>query len=255
VPVRPVTLAEQIAANRRHWDDRADVHAGSRYYDLASVAARGPAPIVGPDEAELGPVAGRTLLHLHCHIGTDTLRWAVLGATVTGVDLSPRSLAIARDLAARLGRPARFVEADVHDLPGLLDEEFDIVYASYGVICWVPDMTRWAAVAASLARPGGVVYLADGHPIDVALEPERFARHGYFDRGARRYQDERSYTDGETTIRRPVNYRWTHTLGDVVTALAAAGLRIEFLHEHPRPGDEAGTAPGLFSVMASRPHH
>jgi SAM-dependent methyltransferase len=172
---------------------------------------------------------------------------------VTGVDLSPRSLAIARDLAARLGLPARFVEADVGDLPGVLDERLDVVYASYGVICWVPDMTRWAAVAASFARPVGVVYLADGHPIDVALEPERFSRRGYFDRGARRYADERSYTDGEATIGPPVNYRWTHTLGDVVSALAAAGLRIEFLHEHPRIGDESAAVPSLFSVMASRP--
>lgn len=141
----------------------------------------------------------------------------------------------------------------MHDLPALLDERFDVVYASHGVICRVPDMTRWAAVAASFTRPGGVVYLADGHPIDVALEPERFGRRGYFDRGARRYEDERSYTDGEGTIARAVNYRWTHALGDVVTALAAAGLRIEFLHEHPRQDDEDGVVPGLFSVMARRP--
>lgn len=198
-------------------------------------------------------MAGRTLLHLHRHIATDTLRWVALGAEVTGVDLSPRSLDIARDLATRLGLAARFVEADVHALPAVLDERFDVVYASYGVICWVPDMTRWAAVAASFARPGGTVYLADGHPIDVALEPERLGRRGYFDRGARRYQDERSYSDGGGTIAHPLNHRWTHTLGDVVSAVAAAGLRIEFLHEHPRVGDEAAAVPGLFSLMASRP--
>lgn len=97
--------------------------------------AQGPKAIDGPDEDEVGPVDGRSLLHLHCHIGTDTLRWAALGADVTGVDLSPRSIEIASRLAADLGLQARFVAADVHDLPTILDERFDIVYASYGVIC------------------------------------------------------------------------------------------------------------------------
>lgn len=261
-------MADFLAVNRDHWDDRAEAHARSRYYDLAAVVAHGPARIAGPDEDEVGPVAGRSLLHLHCHIGTDSLRWAALGADVTGVDLSGRSVRIARDLAARLGLAAAFVEADVHDLPGLpglLDRRFDIVYASYGVICWVPDMDRWARVAAGFVRPGGFLYLAEGHPIDLFFDPGRFGRTGYFDRGPRRYVDHHSYTDGDDPLARPENYRWAHTLGDVVTAVARAGLRIEFLHEHPAPAgpggqDDAGRAerrrlvpagaPALFSLRA-----
>lgn len=260
-------VAAQILANREHWDDRADIHAASRYYGLESVLAQGPTPIAGPDEDEVGPVEGRSLLHLHCHIGTETLRWAALGADATGIDLSPRSIEIARSLAARLGLRARFIEADVYDLPTVLTDRFDIVYASYGVTCWVPDISRWAAIAGSLAKPGAFVYLADGHPFDVAFDPERFERSSYFDRGPRQFEDERTYTDGDQKIARPVNYRWTHTLGDIVTAFAAAGLRIDFLHEHPHipRDDDAATgaterrrtvptsAPALFSLKASKP--
>src|SRR5215475_13772302 len=206
-----------IAANREHWDDRAELHARSRYYDLDSLRARGPAPIAGPDEVEVGPVAGKTLVHLHCHIGTDTLRWAALGARVTGVDFSARSIEIVRALAAEAGLDSRFVESDVHDhdLAGTLGDRFDIVYASYGVICWVPDMARWARIAAGLFRPGGFVYLVEGHPIDVAFDPARFGRTGYLDPGPARFEDQRSYTDGDGPIARPVNHRWTHTLGDI----------------------------------------
>jgi hypothetical protein len=120
----------------------------------------------------------------------------------------------------------------------------------------VPDIARWAAVAAGFVKPGGFFYLAEGHPIDVAFDPARFARTSYFDSGPRRFLDERSYTDGDGTIARPANYRWAHTLGDVVTAIAQAGLRIEFLHEHPHvaPNDHLpASAPGLFSVRASKP--
>jgi SAM-dependent methyltransferase len=259
--------AARIAANREHWDARADVHARSRYYDLAGVRARGPAPIVGPDEAEVGPVAGKRLLHLQCHIGTDTLRWAALGATVTGVDLSPGSLAVARSLAADAGLAARFIEADIDDLPDVLDERFDVVYASYGVLCWVPDLPRWAAVAAAFVAPDGFAYLADGHPFDVAVDPGRFGRSGYFDRGPRRFEVDHSYVEATAPpITRPVGWQWFHPLGDVVNAFAATGLHVDFLHEHPHPArpDDAETgvldrrravppgAPGLFSLKASR---
>ena len=130
-------------------------------------------------------------------------------------------------------------------------------------------MSPWARVAAGFVRPGGFFYLAEGHPIDMFFDPDRFGRTGYFDRGPRRYVDRRSYTDGDDPIARPENYRWAHTLGDVVTAVAGAGLRIEFLHEHPLPaagsagGDDAGLAerrrlvpegaPALFSLRAARP--
>jgi 2-polyprenyl-3-methyl-5-hydroxy-6-metoxy-1,4-benzoquinol methylase len=130
-------IRSMIAANRDHWDDRAELHARSRYYDLVSLRARGPAPIAGPDELEVGPVAGKDLVHLHCHIGTDTLRWAALGARVTGVDFSARSIEVAGALAAEAGLGVRFVVSDVHDLAGTLGDRFDIVYASYGVICWI----------------------------------------------------------------------------------------------------------------------
>jgi SAM-dependent methyltransferase len=227
------TSSEEVEVNRRHWNDRAGVHEVSDYYDLAGLVAHGPRPICGPDEDEVGPVAGKALLHLHCHIGTDSLRWAALGARVTGVDISDRSIDIAVDLARRLCLPATFVRADALGLDDVLTEPFDVVYASYGVICWVEDIDAWMRAAARWVGPSGFFYLAEGHPFDVALGPDRYQRSGYFDRGGRRFEDRTSYTDGSVDIAAATNYRWHHTLGDVVTAVARSGLQIEFVHENP----------------------
>jgi SAM-dependent methyltransferase len=220
-----------------HWNDRTDVHLASSYYDIAGFRRDGPRPIFGPDEDEVGPVTGQRLLHLQCHIGLDSLRWSALGASVTGIDISDRSIEVARRLAAESNLAVTFVRSDVHDLSDVLEEQFDIVYASGGVICWIPDLHRWAAIAAGLLRPGGVFYLSDGHPLSPVPDPAApggwVAEPGYFGRGATRFVDAMSYTDGDGLIGRPVNYRWRHTIGDVVTAVATAGLRIEFLHEHP----------------------
>ncbi len=215
-------------ANRSHWNDRTDVHLSSAYYDLEGFRRDGPRPIFGPDEDEVGPVAGLRLLHLQCHVGLDSLRWAALGAEVTGVDISDRSAA----QRSESGIAARFLRCDVHDLPELAelqDEQFDLVYASGGAICWIADLVRWATIAARFVRPCGFLYLSDGHPMTLVLD----GAIGYFERGATRFEDTISYAYGDNTIAHPVNYRWHHTLGDVVTAVAAAGLRIDFLHEHP----------------------
>jgi SAM-dependent methyltransferase len=221
------------------------------------------------ERTEVAGVAGKTLLHLQCHFGLDTLSWARAGAIVTGVDFSPEAIAAAEALSRDLGLPARFVCADVYDLPGALPETFDVVFASYGVLSWLPDVPRWAGVAARLVRPGGAFYLVDRHPITRVERPRTTdsagnpLREGYFSGPApARAEEHGSYADPETEVWTTAYY-WSHSLGEVVTALADAGLRLEFLHEFPegpatgtgRPDAPPGTAdaPAWFSVRARRP--
>ena len=225
-----------MEANRLHWDELVPVHAASAFYDVAGFKA-GRTSLRDIELRELGDVSSRTMLHLQCHFGLDTLSWRRAGATVTGVDFSAKAITLARQLSAETGLEARFVEANVYDLPGVLHETFDVVFASYGVICWLPDLDRWAEVAAQFVAPGGVLYLVDDHPsaglltegADGALAVDS----GY----ARRPQPERSdkegsYADPAARIRTP-NFEWTHTLGEVVSALTGADLSVRWLHEHP----------------------
>jgi SAM-dependent methyltransferase len=184
-------------------------------------------------------VTGRSLLHLQCHIGLDTLSWARHGAArVVGLDFSEPAVETARSLAADLGfgaDRAAFVAADLYDAPQAVpDSSYDIVYTGVGALCWLPDIRRWAETAASLVAPGGFLYLAEFHPITDVLDEETGSRvvHDYFDRDAQVYELSGTYTDGDADLAHNRTVQWQHPLGEVVSALAAAGLRIEFLHEH-----------------------
>ena len=141
-------LDEHREANRSNWDDRVPAHLASEFYGVEDFIAgtRNLTQAVDFDCAHLGDVRGRSLLHVQCHIGLDTLSWARLGASVTGVDFSERSIEAARDISRRSGVPGRFVLADIHEAPEVLAETFDIVYASEGVLCWLPSVAAWARV-------------------------------------------------------------------------------------------------------------
>lgn len=228
--------ADWLATNRANWDARTRVHADSDFYDLPGFLAGG--STLRPFElAEVGAVSGRRLLHLQCHMGQDTLSWARLGADVTGLDFSPEAVRTARALAAdtRLDGAARFVVADVYDAPAAVaDRRFDIVYTGLGALVWLPDLTRWARVVASLLADGGFLYLAEFHPVADVLDDVDGARvvHDYFQTQSGTWDSDRTYTDGPA-LAHTLSVQWHHPLGDVVTAIARAGLRVEFLHEHP----------------------
>lgn len=229
---------DPVAANRRLWDARTPVHLRSGYYDVAGFR-EGRNSLHDLEREEVGDVAGRTLLHLQCHFGLDTLSWARLGARATGVDFSPVAVAEARRLAAESGVEARFVESEVYALPDVLDETFDVVFTSYGALCWLPDIARWARVASSFVRPGGFLYVAEMHPAAMTLSDEpgiRQLRIGYpYWSGSQpmRFEEEGTYADYDAPIKLP-EYVWNHGLGDIVTGLVDAGLVLEFLHEHDR---------------------
>ncbi|MBR8744052.1 bifunctional 2-polyprenyl-6-hydroxyphenol methylase/3-demethylubiquinol 3-O-methyltransferase UbiG [Nocardiopsis sp. MG754419] len=271
------TPPDWLAANRANWDAWVPLHVASDFYDLEGFKA-GEDALRDFERAEVGDVTGRSLLHLQCHIGLDTLSWARHGAErVVGLDFSGPAVEAARRIASDIGlseERARFVRADVYDaaraVPG---EAFDIVYTGVGALCWLPDLRRWAEVAASLVAPGGFLYLAEFHPFTDILDDETGSRvtRDYFGREAHVYEATGSYVDPHTRTGNHRVVEWRHPIGDVVSALAEAGLRLEFLHEHdvslfPRFGSfhrgEDGYyrfpegAPGIplmYSLRASRP--
>ena len=235
-------MDHRLEANRRNWNERTPVHAASTFYDVESFKA-GRITLNDIERREVGAVAGKSLLHLQCHFGMDTMCWARLGAEATGVDFSDAAVALARSLNAELGLNARFIQSNVYDLPTALHEQFDIVYTAVGVLCWLPDLHAWAKVAARYVKPGGFLYLMDGHPFFDALESVSRAENGgvldlrthysYFPNAKALHFEggEPSYA-GDATIASDC-YEWPHSIEEIFAAIQGAGLQLAFFHEFP----------------------
>lgn len=237
-----MTEADWRAANRANWDERTRVHLDGPGYDLGDLR-RGCGRLDAIEAAELGPVDGLRLLHLQCHFGRDSLILAQGGADVVGLDFSGVAVEAARSLAAELGLAdrARFVEADLYDAPEAIAApgSFDRVFVTWGAITWLPDIFRWAEIVAHFLKPGGKLYLAEGHPAAFVFDdatrmpdgrPGFFAP--YFGRQPIVVDDVRDYSDPAARLRNARQYNWIHPLGDVVAGLHAAGLQLEWLREH-----------------------
>ncbi|MET9297432.1 class I SAM-dependent methyltransferase [Streptomyces sp. NPDC003077] len=227
-------------ANRALWDERVPIHLASDYYAQDDFLRRRDV-LRDFETAEVGDVTGKSLLHLQCHFGQDTLSWAHRGAArVVGLDFSAPAIEAARKLAASLGygpERAQFVAADVYDaVEAVPDPSYDIVYTGIGALCWLPDIQRWADTAAALVAPGGFLYLAEFHPVTDALDDRTGSRvaYDYFNRDAWEEEFPGTYADMDAATTHNRKVEWQHPLGDVISALATAGLRIEFLREHDR---------------------
>jgi SAM-dependent methyltransferase len=225
------------ASNRELWNEMARVHF-SAYKEL-DLLRRGE-EILDPVELhEVGDVRGKTLLHLQCHIGTDTLAWARHGAAVTGVDFSPAAIGFAERLRDELEVPARFILSNVYDLPSVLGETFDVVYTSRGILCWLRDLEEWARIVARFLKPGGIFYLLDGHPFVNALEEKRpgevVVAHRYFHEPKPIVYEAGGpdYAAPHHALQHP-SHEWVWSLSEIVNAALAAGLRLELLSEHER---------------------
>jgi SAM-dependent methyltransferase len=220
------------ALNRANWDDRVPVHLASSFYDLP--AFRAGADTLRPFEpSEAGDVTGKRLVHLQCHIGLDTLSWARRGALVSGLDFSAPAISAASALASELGIEATFVVSDVYDAVAALGgRRFDIVYTGIGALVWLPDIPRWARVVAGLLAPGGFLYLVEGHPFAQILDDATglVVSRDYFDSEPWVEDWAHTYTDGPA-LEHVRSVEFQHGIGEVITALSQAGLRIEFLHE------------------------
>nr|WP_245627998.1 class I SAM-dependent methyltransferase [Actinomadura oligospora] len=228
-----VTSDEYLDVNRELWDERVPIHVRSDFYDVAGFRA-GEDALRDFETAEVGDVSRRTLAHLQCHFGLDTLSWARRGATVTGLDFSEPAIEAARGIAAETGLDARFVVSDVYAARQALGATYDIVYTGLGALCWLPDLRRWAETVAALLNPGGFLYLSEFHPFADTLDDETgtTVTYDYFDRAPQEWNESGTYTDRDAKTSKNRSISFQHGIGDVVSAVIAAGLRLEFLHEH-----------------------
>jgi SAM-dependent methyltransferase len=220
---------EWLALNRALWDERVPIHVASAFYDVDAFLA-GRSTLRSFELEEVGDVAGLTLLHAQCHFGLDTLSWARRGARVTRLDLS----APANDAARKLVSEAEFVAADVYRAEQALGgRRFDVVYTGLGALNWLPDIQGWARVMAALVAPGGRFYVSEFHPFTcVFADADLTVAYPYFHDRPFEFDEPGTYADPDATTTHNRSVEWNHGLGDVVSALAAAGMRIELLHEH-----------------------
>lgn len=235
-------MNEHMEQNLKHWNEVTPIHEKSRFYDVEGFKA-GRCTLMPLEREELGDVSGKTLLHLQCHFGMDTMSWARLGAKVTGVDFSDEAIKLARSLSSELNVRADFLCCNLYELPQVLRGEFDFVYTSYGVLCWLPDLSRWARIIASYLKPKGTFYIIEAHPINNVFENERTTkelkvRYSYFHSSQpTRWEPDGTYADKEAKVTNPT-YEWAHPLSEIINSLVSAGLRIEFLHEFPYCGED-----------------
>ena len=232
---------DYLTVNRRNWDERAPAHAASPGYAFERFLADPNylSEVVRFDVPRLGDVRGLRGVHLQCHIGTDTVSLARLGAQMTGVDFSPAALAEARGLAQRLGLDVEFVESEVYALLDVLEPaSFDLVFTGVGALCWLPDIRRWAAVVAGLLRPGGRLFLREGHPMLWAMADPRpdgllVVEYPYVERPEPYVSDDAgTYVETDVTFAHTVSHSWNHGLGEIVSALFELGMTLTMLVEH-----------------------
>lgn len=224
-------ISKEFQVNRQNWNERTLVHIDSDFYELE--AFRNGKNILRQLELEeVGEVRGKSLLHLQCHFGMDTLSWARRGAKVTGVDFADAAIDQARKLAKELDIPAQFILSDVYNAPKVHQEKYDIVFTSYGTIGWLPDLDKWAAVIKHFLKEGGIFYIADFHPT-IWMFDDKFEKivYSYFNDGVDFEVVDGTYADREAGVSGG-NYNWSHSISEVVMALKNVGLEIEFLHEH-----------------------
>ncbi len=220
-------------ANQTHWDEIAPVHLNS--YDIESLLA-GKSRIDAIEQRDLYPIQGKDLIHLQCHIGTDTLSLALDGANVTGVDFSAKSIAIARELASKMQIPAEFIEANVLDLKDTITRKYDIVYTSKGVLGWISNIDRWAETISYLLKDNGTFYIMEIHPVAYMFDDTKVGdlqiKYPYFHQDEPLHFDD-DHPDYADSSYIPVNktYEWIWSISDIVNALIRNGLTIRMLYE------------------------
>lgn len=264
-----------IEANKKRWDQLTLEHEDSAFYDLEGFKS-GKDRLRSIELSELGDVEGKSLLHLQCHFGMDTLAWARRGASVTGIDFSEKAIALAQSLSQELDIPAKFHCVDMYDIPSVVSERFDIVFTSYGVLHGLYDLQNWGEIIAARLKPGGIFYIVEDHPFFRVFRPKpkgeiKAERSYFFSEEPQRIEATGSYATDDTG-EAGVSYVWDHSIGEVINSLIASGLVIEFLHEFPYaarakfpfmeqgedgwwrlPPDQHGTIPFLFSLQARKP--
>ncbi|MBT8303654.1 MAG: class I SAM-dependent methyltransferase [Bacteroidia bacterium] len=224
---------DYFEVNKETWNKKVSVHAKSEMYDLNAFKA-GKSSLKSYELEALGDVSGKSLLHLQCHFGQDTMSWSRLGAKCTGIDISDEGIKLAKELNEELGLDAQFVCCNVLNTSDHLKETYDIVFTSYGTIGWLPNLKPWGRMISERLKPGGVFFIAEFHPIvwmfDYLSDTPKMT-YCYNQAEAIYEEYEGTYAD-ESSNMVSKEYGWNHGLGEVVTALTEAGLHIEYLAEH-----------------------
>jgi 2-polyprenyl-3-methyl-5-hydroxy-6-metoxy-1,4-benzoquinol methylase len=221
---------DYFIANKSLWNQRTKVHKDSSFYNLEGFK-KGETVLTPIELNELGDVQGKTMLHLQCHFGMDSLDWARRGATVTGIDLSDEAIKEATQLNEELGLNARFVCCNVYDTREHISEQFDIVFTSYGTIGWLPDLDKWAAVVTQSLKPGGIFYIADFHPVLWMFDDDfTHIKYSYENKEVIVTESEGTYTDRNADIKAK-EYGWNHSISEILNALINAGLKITSFNE------------------------
>ncbi|MDQ2838510.1 MAG: class I SAM-dependent methyltransferase [Actinomycetota bacterium] len=228
------------ALNRANWDERAPAHAASSGYAFRQFA-EDPAflsEVVRFDRDRLGDLTGLRGIHLQCHIGTDTLSLQRLGARMTGLDFSPAALLEARRLVAEVGAELEFVEADAYQAAEILGAgQFDLVYTGIGALCWLPDIARWGQLVGQLLKPGGRLFIREGHPMLWAVDDTQLDRlvidYPYFETVKPvLFEEPGTYVETDVEFEHNWSASWNHGLGEIITSLFAAGLHLTAFEEH-----------------------
>jgi len=231
-------VTDPIEINRRNWDERAKIHArdATGFYGLDRLLS-GKGSLGSIEDAELGDISQKKVLHLQCHIGTGTLQLARCGAIVTGLDFSAEAIRVARRLAADAGLKADFVEGRVDEAPRLAPGPFDLVYVTWGTICWLPDLKIWANAIATVLAPGGELYFADAHPSFMLMEEQEGKLKPTYDFQTPpdrplEFTNETTYTGDPTVMTHQSTREWIHPLSAIFGSLIGAGLTTRMFHEH-----------------------
>ena len=230
-------MNEFIKSNRELWNELTDINFESEMYDVDAFL-KGDNSLYSIEIEEVGDVQGKSMLHLQCHFGMDTLSWEKMGAIVTGVDFSEKAIEKAEHLRSRLGLKARFICSEISNLRNRLKEAFDIVFTCVGALCWLPDLKSWAKTIAAFLKPGGFFYIWEFHPFITVFKNERDtagleATYSYFPNAQpHKFEADLAYADWTKQTHHP-SYEWTHSLSEIFTALLEAGLRITQFNEFP----------------------
>jgi len=226
-------LNKYFEANKNLWNKRVAIHKKSDLYEVEEFK-KGKSSLQHIELEELGDVKGKSLLHLQCHFGLDTLSWARLGAKVTGVDFSEEAINLAKSLNDELNLDAKFICSNIYDIEKHLDEKYDIVFTSYGTIGWLNDLKEWGRLISNYLKPGGTFYIVDFHNILWMFDEEfKELKYSYFfEEEPIAEENEGTYADRDAKIKQ-IEYGWNHPLSEVINSLIQNGLHLESLHEFP----------------------
>lgn len=230
-------MNKYIQANRALWNEFTPIHKRSKYYDVEGFLA-GKNSLKSIELELLGETKDKSILHLQCHFGMDSLSLARLGAKVTGVDISDKAIELARELCKATALEAQFIPCDIYQLNDVLEETYDIIFTSYGVLCWLHDLSAWAETIYKHLKPGGKFLIVEQHPLlNVFDQNEKGIEisYSYFDKKTLELEVNSSYASDsdDDKIDTRISYEWVHTMAEIVNALTGSGLTIENLHEYP----------------------